>query len=168
MIKKILLIFAAMIFIVSCSKQQFPQEKYEAAYEQLIAEDYFQAKESYKKLIKSAGSFPELWYDYGTVLMMTGDYSEAIKSFNKTIKLYENAVLYDDKDGLKCDAMTSIGETYLLQADLKNARNQFEKCLEEKKDRDMIIAIAATYIRLGFVDEAESFFADLGIDIWML
>ena len=100
--------------------------------------------------------------------METNHFSESIEAFTKTTEVYENSVMYDDKLGLKHDAMTSIGEVYLLQKDFENAEKQFEKCLVEKKDREMINAILAVYIRLGFVDEAEEFFNDKGINIWMM
>ena len=58
--------------------------------------------------------------------------------------------MYDDKLGLRNDALVTIGEVHLLRHDFDSAKDQFEKCLSLKNDRDMIIAIAATYIRLGF------------------
>lgn len=97
--------------------------------------------------------------------METGDYDTAIASFNKAAELYENSVMYDDKLGLRNDALVTIGEVHLLRHDFDSAKDQFEKCLSLKNDRDMIIAIVATYIRLGFTAECEAYFAEKGIDL---
>lgn len=163
----IIFFMSAMIF-TSCKSGKFPQEKYDQAYEQMINENYSEAKESFRKLTESNSAFPEIWYGYGCCLMETENYSESVKAFTKVTELYENSVMYDDKEGLKYDAMTSIGEVFLLQKETEKAKIQFEKCLTEQNNREMINAIAATYIRLGFIDEAEAFFAEKGIDIWMM
>ena len=48
--------------------------------------------------------------------------------------------MYDDKLGLRNDALVTIGEVHLLRHDFDSAKDQFEKCLSLKNDRDMIIA----------------------------
>ena len=166
--KKIILILVPLLFLVSCKTEGFPQKQYDKAYEQLINQDYSKASKSFEKILKNKSEYPEIWFNYGCCLMETNQFSESIEAFTKTTELYENSVMYDDKLGLKHDAMTSIGEVYLLQKDFENAEKQFEKCLAEKKDREMINAILAVYIRLGFVDEAEEYFNDKGINIWMM
>lgn len=90
--------------------------------------------------------YPEIWYQYGSYCIETGDYDTAIASLNKTAELYKNSVMYDDKPGLRNNALVTIGEVHLLHHDFISAKDQFEKCLSLKNDRDMIIAIAATYI----------------------
>lgn len=97
--------------------------------------------------------------------METGDYDTAINAFNKAAELYENSIMYDNKPGLRNDALVTIGEVHLLRHDFDSAKVQFEKCLSLKNDRDMIIAIAATYIRLGFTAECEAYFAEKEIDL---
>ena len=76
--------------------------------------------------------------------MGTGEYDIAINAFNKAAELYENSAMYDDKPGLRNDALVTIGEVHLLRHDFDSTKGQFEKCLSLKNDRDMIIAIAAT------------------------
>lgn len=164
--------FICSIFIFGCKQKNdanvFPQAEYEAAYEQMIMENYSDAAKKFRTLTKKYSSFPEFWYDYGTCLMEEKNYTDAEKAFNRTVELYENSFLYDDKAGLRNDAMTSLGELYLLRKDFNKAKIQFEKCLALKNDKEMIIAIAATYIRLGYISEAEKYFSEKGIDIFSL
>lgn len=159
------LLLAAFLTLASCKTNQFPEESYEAAYEVLINGDYAQAARQFARLSEKYSVYPEIWYQYGSCCMETGDYDRAIESFNKTAAVYENSVLYDDKAGLRNDALVSIGEVHLLKEDFVSAEEQFEKCLSLKNDREMVIAIAASYIRLGFVSECETYFAEKGIDL---
>ena len=46
--------------------------------------------------------------------METGEYDTAINAFNKAAELYENSVMYDDKPGLRNDALVTIGEVHLI------------------------------------------------------
>ena len=102
-----------------------------------------------------------LWLQ--TFVMSTSEFPQ--KEYDQAAELYENSVMYDDKLGLRNDALVTIGEVHLLRHDFYSAKDQFEKCLSLKNDRDMIIAIAATYIRLGFTAECEAYFAEKGIDL---
>ncbi len=164
--KKIALIISVTVLLLtSCTTKQFPQKEYDQAYETLISENYTQAAEQFSRLSSKYSVYPEIWYQYGSCCMETGDYDTAIASFNKAAELYENSVMYDDKPGLRNDALVTIGEVHLLRHDFDSAKDQFEKCLSLKNDRDMIIAIAATYIRLGFTAECEAYFAEKGIDL---
>lgn len=162
-LQSIIILF--LIFLLTSCTKQFPQTEYEKAYDELISENYASATQKFSRLSSKYSVYPEIWYQYGLCLMETGDYDTAITAFNKTAELYENSVLYDDKPGLRNDALVTIGEVYLLQSDFQKAHNQFEKCLSIKHDRDMIIAIAATYIRLGFTAECEAYFAEKGINL---
>lgn len=162
--KKLVVIFISTFLLISCTRQ-FPQAKYDQAYETFICGNYKDASKQLARLCKTDSVYPEIWYTYGSCCMETGDYNTAIKAFQKTAELYENSVMYDNKIGLRNDAMTSIGEVYLLQKDFNKAADQFEKCLELQHNRDMVIAIVAAYIRLGFTAECESYFADKGINI---
>ena len=162
--KKLIPFIVLSILLTSCTKQ-FPQAEYEKAYEQLISENYTQAAKQFARLSSKYSVYPEIWYQYGSCCMETGDYDTAIASFNKAVELYENSVMYDDKPGLRNDALVTIGEVHLLRHDFDSAKVQFEKCLSLKNDRDMIIAIAATYIRLGFTAECEAYFAEKGINL---
>lgn len=49
--------------------------------------------------------------------------------------------MYDDKPGLRNDALVTISEVHLLRHDFDSAKDQFEKCLSLKNDRDMIIVL---------------------------
>ena len=162
--KRIALILSATIFLLTSCTKHFPQAQYEQAYDQLISENYVSATQKFARLSYKYSVYPEIWYQYGSCCMETGDYDSAIASFNKAAELYENSVMYDDKPGLRNDALVTIGEVHLLRHDFDSAKDQFEKCLSLKNDRDMIIAIAATYIRLGFTAECEAYFAEKGID----
>lgn len=163
--KKIALILSVTVLLLtSCTTKQFPQAEYNQAYETLISENYTQAVKQFSRLSSKYSVYPEIWYQYGSCCMETGDYDTAIASFNKAAELYENSVMYDDKPGLRNDALVTIGEVHLLRHDFDSAKDQFEKCLSLKNDRDMIIAIAATYIRLEFTAECEAYFAEKGID----
>ena len=42
--------------------------------------------------------------------------------------------MYDDKLGLRNDALVTIGEVHLLRHDFNSAKDQFEKCLSLKND----------------------------------
>ena len=126
---------------------------------------HLMAVHGYSRMIAQAENVDEHTLLYGSCCMETGDYDTAIASFNKAAELYENSVMYDDKPGLRNDALVTIGEVHLLRHDFDSAKDQFEKCLSLKNDRDMIIAIAATYIRLGFTAECEAYFAEKGIDL---
>lgn len=163
--KKILFILFTLILLSSCTQKRFPHAEYEQAYEVLISENYAQAAKQFARLSSKYSAYPEIWFQYGSSCMETGDYDTAIVAFNKTAELYNNSVLYDDKLGLRNDALVTIGEVYLLQQDFVKAKEQFEKCLSLKKNRDMIIAIAATYIRLGYIKECEEYFAEKGINL---
>ena len=164
--KKIALILSlTVLLLTSCTTKQFPQTEYDQAYEALISENYTQAAKQFARLSSKYSVYPEIWYQYGSCCMETGDYDTAINAFNKAAELYENSVMYDDKPGLRNDALVTIGEVHLLRHDFDSAKDQFEKCLSLKNDRDMIIAIAATYIRLGFTAECEAYFAEKGIDL---
>lgn len=154
-----------LIFSFTSCTKQFPQAEYEKAYDQLISENYTQAAKQFARLSSKYSVYPEIWYQYGSCCMETGEYDTAINAFNKAAELYENSVMYDDKPGLRNDALVTIGEVHLLRHDFDSAKDQFEKCLSLKNDRDMIIAIAATYIRLGITAECESYFAEKGIDL---
>ena len=159
------IIISFLTFLITSCTKQFPQAEYDKAYDQLISENYTQATAQFARLSSKYSVYPEIWYQYGLCLMETGDYDSAIASFNKAAELYENSVMYDDKTGLRNDALVTIGEVHLLCHDFDSAKDQFEKCLSLKNDRDMIIAIAATYIRLGFTAECEEYFAEKGIDL---
>lgn len=161
----ILSVSFSILLLTSCTTKQFPQAEYDQAYETLISENYTQAAEQFSRLSSKYSVYPEIWYQYGSCCMETGDYDTAIASFNKAAELYENSVMYDDKPGLRNDALVTIGEVHLLRHDFDSAKDQFEKCLSLKNDRDMIITIAATYIRLGFTAECETYFAEKGIDL---
>lgn len=164
--KRTTLILSATIFLLtSCTSKQFPQAEYDKAYETLISENYTQAAKQFARLSSRNSVYPEIWYQYGSCCMETGNYDTAIASFNKAAELYENSVMYDDKPGLRNDALVTIGEVHLLCHDFDSAKDQFEKCFFFNNDRDMIIAIAATYIRLGFTAECEAYFAEKGIDL---
>ncbi len=162
--KPALIIAAAVLFSASCRTNQFPQEDYELAYDRLIAGEYTQATGQFAELSSKFSRYPEIWYQYGSCCMETGDYDTAIDAFNRAAVLYENSVMYDDRPGLRYDSLVTIGEVYLLQQDLPKAKNQFDRCLSLKNDHDMQVAIAATYIRLGFTEEMAAFFAEKGID----
>ena len=157
--KKIAIILLATVFLLTSCAKHFPQAKYDKAYDQLISENYTQAAKQFSRLSSKYSVYPEIWYQYGPCCMEMGDYDTAITSFNKAAELYENSVMYDDKPGLRNDALVTIGEVHLLRHDFDSAKEQFEKCLSFKNDRDMLIAIAATYIRLGFTEECEAYFA---------
>lgn len=163
--KRIALILSATVLLLtSCTTKQFPQAEYDQAYEALISENYTQAVKKFARLSSKYSVYPEIWYQYGSCCMETGDYDTAMASFYKAAELYENSVICDDKPGLHNDALVTIGEVHLLRHDFISAKDQFEKCLSLKNDRDMIIEIAATYIRLGFTAECEAYFAEKGID----
>lgn len=90
-------------FVMSTS--EFPQKEYDQAYETLISENNTQATAQFARLSSKYSVYPEIWYQYGLCLMETGDYDTAIASFNKAAELYENSVMYDDKLGLRNDAL---------------------------------------------------------------
>ena len=164
-VDSIIFLITSFFLLTSCTTKQFPQAEYDQAYEALISENYTQAAKQFARLSSKYSVYPEIWYQYGSCCMETGDYDTAMASFYKVAELYENSVMYDDKPGLRNDALVTIGEVHLLRHDFDSAKDQFEKCLSLKNDRDMIIAIAATYIRLGFTAECEAYFAEKGIDL---
>lgn len=157
----------SLVLAASCAGGRFPRHEYDDAYALLIAGDYEDAAEAFRRLSLSSPSYPEIWYNYGVCLMETARYPEAAESLQKAADLHGNAVMYDDTPGLRGDAMTAIGEVHLLQRDFEKAEEQFDKCLAERSDRAAINAIAATYIRLGFIDRAEAYFSQRNIDVWM-
>lgn len=114
------------------STSEFPQKEYDQAYGTLISENNTQATAQFARLSSKYSVYPEIWYQYGLCLMETGDYDTAIASFNKAAELYENSVMYDDKPGLRNDALVTIGEVQLLRHDFDSAKDQFEKCLSLK------------------------------------
>lgn len=162
-----LMLAAVLIFsaaIVSCHGGEFPMRAYERAYGQMIDGDYKSAAASFRRLSESSPAYPEIWYGWGTCLMETERYAQAVQAFSKAADLYGNSVLYDDKAGLRRDAMTAIGEVYLMQGDLMSAEAEFVKCLSERADTDTVIAISATYIRMGYADRVMPFLAGQGLE----
>lgn len=133
--KKIALILSlTVLLLTSCTTKQFPQTEYDQAYEALISENYTRTVKKFARLSSKYSVYPEIWYQYGSCCMETGYYDTAINAFNKVAKLYENSVMYDDKPGLRNDALVTIGEVHLLRHDFNSAKDQFEKCLSLKND----------------------------------
>ena len=85
----------AFLILTSCTTKQFPKTEYDQAYETLISENYTQATKQFARLSSKYSVYPEIWYQYGSCCMETGDYDTAIASFNKAAELYENSVMYD-------------------------------------------------------------------------
>lgn len=165
--KRIPLLLVTILFLTSCSSK-FPYTKYEQAYEKLIEGKYETAAYRFQTLTSRYSKYPEIWYNAGCCYMEIGKYESAIYAFKKASEVYENSVMYDDKEGLRNDAMTSIGEVYLLQKSFSKAKNQFEKCFELQNDKNMVTAVAATYIRLGYTEECKKYYSEKGIDIGVL
>lgn len=177
--KKTFFLFALLIFsfcsLFSCrqnssidsGKKQnaFPQNQFDSAYKLLIQSDYENATKAFSELTKSFLQFPEIWYNYATCLMETKSYAKAKVAFKKAIKTRKNVVMYENPQIIKEDAMTSILEVLLLEGDFKRAEKQAKKCLKENNSQKMKIAILATYVRLGFSSEAETFFNKCGMNI---
>ena len=95
-INYIILSLALSLSIISCTKQ-FPQTKYDQAYEALISENYTQAAKQFARLSSKYSVYPEIWYQYGSCCMETGDYDTAIASFNKAAELYDLDLLQNVK-----------------------------------------------------------------------
>lgn len=156
-----------LVLAAACTTHGFPQQEYDDAYMLIVADAYIPAAERFAELSRSNPRYPEIWYNLGICLMETARYAEAEAALLKAADLYENAAMYDDKAGLRYDAMTTIGEVRLLQGDFAGAEEQFDRCLAERSDRAAINAVVAAYIRRGFTDKAERFFAERNIDVWM-
>ncbi len=154
--------------VMASLSDSFPMEEYEEAYDQMIDGNHTKAASLFEKLVYSHAEYPEIWYQYGCCLMELRDFDSAGIAFSNAASKYENACLYDDKIGLRNDAMTTLGEMYLMQKDFPKAEDQFEKCFALQNDRDMVVAVAASYIRLGYEAECERYFATKGINLGTL
>lgn len=79
------------IYVTVKPTKQFPQAKYDQAYETLISGNFTQAAKQFARLSSHNSVYPEIWYQYGSCCMETGDYDTATNAFNKVAELYENS-----------------------------------------------------------------------------
>ena len=79
------------------STSEFPQKEYDQAYETLISENNTQATAQFARLSSKYSVYPEIWYQYASCCMETGDYDTAIASFNKAAELYDLDLLQNVK-----------------------------------------------------------------------
>lgn len=126
----------------------------------LIREDnYEESYYIYDILSKTVGRSPLLYYNFALICCQRSKYINALEAFKKANRLFEGNI------PAQSDINYSIGNTYYMLRDLRNALKYYERALEMNPDNMQAVEnLSLAYVRLGEAEKGTNTFQKYSTD----